>query len=152
MFVPCDAVSAELDKLSSPCLFRLWTDEKKVRYPAFDEQFFNAGLGQFSGPRRRAVTPSTVTGIVTVDTLRQFPNVCSVCEDGRNLRFAIETRPPMNDVLIAAGFCLMVLAPCIVAVFSFRNDESKLADTPPALLTSVVAIPLHDRRRPGVRC
>ena len=60
-------------------------------------------------------------------------------------------RGPMNDALIAAGFCLMVLAPCIVAVFSFRNDESKQVDLAPTLRTSVVATAEQNRRRPEVR-
>jgi hypothetical protein len=37
----------------------------------------------------------------------------------------------MNDFLIVAAFFVMVLAPCVISVFSFRKDET--ADSTTAL-------------------
>jgi len=43
-----------------------------------------------------------------------------------NLSFAVckKCGAPMNDFLIVIAFFLMVLTPCVIAIFSFRHAET----------------------------
>ena len=51
----------------------------------------------------------------------------------------------MNDVLIAVGFFLMVLAPCFMALFSPREEELHDADEVLPGHADVNAAPVHER-------